>query len=61
MKQTRESIPAEWVKNYITPDYKAKLDLGNTIIYLTKHYNWFNRKMLKLVFGLNIENIKEEK
>ena len=49
-----------------TPEYKSKLILGNTTIYLTKKLNWFQRKMYKIFFNIiaeNItaENIKEEK
>ena len=36
---------------------KSKLVLGNFTIYFEKHFNWFNRLMLRLVFGLNIEKV----
>lgn len=41
------------------PKNKSKLVLGNFDIYFDKKFNWFNRLMLKLVFGLNIENVKD--
>lgn len=40
---------------------KSKLVIGNLSIMFTKKFNWFHRLMLKLVFGLNVENIKEMK
>lgn len=43
-----------------TPTYKSELLLENIIVRFTKKFNWFNRLMLRLVFGLNIKNIKEE-
>ena len=39
--------------------YKSELIVGNIIVRFTKKFNWFNRLMMKLVFGLNIKNIKE--
>lgn len=38
---------------------KSILKIGNMKIYNTKKFNWFNRLMFKLVFGIKIENIKE--
>lgn len=39
-------------------ELKSKLVIGNFTVYFAKHFNWFNRLMLKLVFGLNIEVVK---
>ena len=40
-------------------DYNAqsKLIVGNITIYLDKKFNWFNRLMFKLLFGLRLEKI----
>jgi hypothetical protein len=38
---------------------KSKLVLGKFTIFFDKKFNWFNRLMLRLVFGLNIENVKD--
>lgn len=38
---------------------KSYLKIGNMIIYNTKHFNWFHRKMWKLFFGFEIENVEE--
>lgn len=40
--------------------YKSKIIIGNFTIMLTKKFNWFNRLMLKLIFGLKVKNIKGE-
>ena len=40
-------------------NYKSKIVVGNITIMLEKKFNWFNRLMFKLVFGIKIENIKE--
>ena len=38
-------------------DYRSKIELGNITIFVTKKFNWFNRLMLRLVFGLKIEGL----
>ena len=38
------------------PVYKSELVVGNISVRFTKKFNWFNRLMLKLVFGLEIKN-----
>ena len=42
------------------PKTKSHLKIGNLIIHNTHHFNWFHRKMWKLFFGFEIENIKEK-
>lgn len=42
------------------PIYKSELIVGNITVRFTKHFNWFNRLMLKLVFGLNIKKLEEK-
>lgn len=37
---------------------KSKIIIGRMEIYLEKHFNWFNKLMFKIFFGLKIENIK---
>jgi hypothetical protein len=41
----------------IKEGYKSELRVGNVYIRFTKKFNWFQRFMLKWVFGLNIYNI----
>ena len=42
------------------PKYKSELIVGNITVRLTKKFSWFNRLMLKLVFGLNIKNLEDK-
>ena len=39
---------------------KSLLEIGNIKVYNIKKFNWLNRIMFKLVFGIKIKNIKEE-
>ena len=41
----------------IKEGYKSELKVGNIYIRFTKKFNWFQRFMLRWVFGLNIYNI----
>ena len=41
------------------PKIKSHLKIGNLIIHNTHHFNWFHRKMWKLFFGFEIENVEE--
>lgn len=38
---------------------KAQGIIGNITIYFPKTFNWLQRKMWKVCFGLEITNIKE--
>ena len=40
---------------------KAKLTIYNYTFYFYKKFNWFNRLMFRLLLGLKVENIKENK
>ena len=35
---------------------KSKIIIGNLTIFNTKKFNWFQKKMIKLVFGIKIED-----
>lgn len=37
--------------------YKSSLIIGPITINLTQSFNWFQRLMIKLIFGLKIERI----
>ncbi len=43
------------------PKTKSLLKIGNMVIHSTHHFNWLQRKMWKLFFGFDIENVKENK
>lgn len=49
----------EHIETISLPKYKSELDLGDFHIYFQKKFNWFNRLMLRLVFGLDIKNVKD--
>lgn len=44
---------------YGWPKIKSHLKIGNMTIYNTHHFNWLERKMWKLFFGFDIENVEE--
>lgn len=46
------------IKGLQSPPVKSKIIIGNLTIFNTKKFNWFQKKMIKLVFGIKIENIK---
>lgn len=39
---------------------KSILEIGNIKVYNIKKFNWINRIMFKLLFGIKIKNIKDE-
>lgn len=41
------------------PKSKSILRIGNMEIHNTHHFNWFHRKMWKLLLGFDIENVEE--
>ena len=40
-------------------EQKSILEVGNITIYNSKKFNWLNRLMFKVFFGIKIKNIKE--
>ncbi len=36
---------------------KSKFKIGNVIIYLPKKYNWFQKKMYKIFFDIDLEKV----
>ena len=57
-----EDKPLLTINREYFEDYNAqsKLIVGNITIYLDKKFNWFNRLMLKLLFGLRLEKIGDK-
>ena len=39
---------------------KSLLEIGNIKIYNTKKFNWIQRKMFKLFFGIKINNLESK-
>jgi hypothetical protein len=42
------------------PKIKSYLKAGDLTIMNTKHFNWFQKKMWKLLLGFNITDVKEK-
>lgn len=38
-----------------TEEIKSKFKIGNAIIYLPRKYNWFQKRMYKLFFNIDLE------
>ena len=38
---------------------KSKFKIGNIIIYLPKEYNWFQKKMYKIFFNIDLEKVEK--
>lgn len=41
-------------------DNKSILKIGNIKIYNTKKFNWLQRKMFKIFFGIKINNLESK-
>ena len=41
------------------PKYKSSMVIGNITINNIKHFNWLQKIMFRIFFGIKIENIKE--
>lgn len=62
---TKSTIQYDASKNLTTGEIviklndnsKSILEIGNIKIYNIKKFNWFNRLMFKLFFGIKIEKV----
>lgn len=45
---------------FINNDNKSILKIGNIKIYNTKKFNWLQRKMFKIFFGIEINNLESK-
>lgn len=41
--------------------YKSRIVFGNLTIMLEKKINWFHRLMIRLIFGIKVEKVGEDK
>ena len=41
------------------PHYKSTMEIGNIKINNIKHFNWFQKRMWNLCFGIKILTLKE--
>ena len=52
------NIPFIIISNELNEEtYKSSLILGHITINLTQNFNWFQRLMIKLIFGFKVERI----
>ena len=43
--------------NYIEkPNYKSIVKIGELYVYNTHKFNWFQKKMIKIFFGFEVED-----
>ena len=42
------------------PSIKSKMTIGSLIIFNTKKFNWLQRKMFKIFFGIEINNLESK-
>lgn len=61
MNRLDQIKPGQTTVNYFGGKVKSKVMYGDLTIYFSKHFNWFNRIMIRLFFGIKVENIKEDK
>lgn len=48
-----------YTNTYIPKEYKTKIIVGDVTVMLTKRFNWFQKRMLNVFFGFEVEDIKE--
>lgn len=41
------------------PKYKSEMSIGSITLMNTKHFNWFQKIIWKLLLGIKIKDIKE--
>jgi len=42
------------------PKYKSKMSVGNTVIMNTKHFNWLQKIIWRILLGIKIEDVRKE-
>jgi hypothetical protein len=42
------------------PKYKSKMEVGNTVIMNTKHFNWLQKIIWRILLGIKIEDLEEK-
>lgn len=54
---TDENIATQELQS---PPVKSKIIIGNLTIFNTKKFNWFQKKMIKLCFGFEVNNLESK-
>lgn len=44
----------------VNDNNKSLLEIGNIKVYNIKKFNWFQRKMFKIFFGIKINNLESK-
>ena len=47
--------------DYLTKEIKSEIIIGDVHYYTAKKFNWFNRLMMKWVFGWEVRKLDEKK
>ena len=55
------TIQSDLINIIQPPKHKSEIILNGLVIYLEHEFNWFNRKMIKLILGLNIVKVKDDR
>ena len=55
---------ATTISGIVYPEYKSKLVLGDEgcqiVYFLSKRFNWFQKRMFSLCFGIKVEDVEKE-
>lgn len=55
----QELIRMDYKEDLKVKNYRSKLIIGNIQINNIKHFNWFQKIMWKLMFGIKIINLEK--
>jgi hypothetical protein len=47
------------IENIGSAEHKSKMTIGAITIYNTKHFNWLQKRMWKILLGIKIEDVEE--
>lgn len=57
----QELIRIDYKETLNLKKYKSKMIIGNITISNVNHFNWLQKLMFKIFFGIKVEDIKEGK
>ena len=49
------------LQEFKMPNPKSRMTIGDLVIMNTKHFSWFHKLMWRIILGIKIEDIKEER
>lgn len=59
VEENKEKAFIEFGNVFEAPIYKSEMVVGRIKIRFEQRFNWLNRLMFKIFFGIKITNIKE--